>query len=149
MSSAEVAFIGVGLFLDGKYGCLVVRNRKSKAWMMPGGHKDRSDKSFEAAALRELREESGVVLNKKRYSVTHRSKIFFTATTDIVMTPKIFDMRTTRGETDAYGIAVYEGSKIVVIDSHGNKHSNFRGGTIRQLKVFFSPLASFNDRTLV
>jgi 8-oxo-dGTP pyrophosphatase MutT (NUDIX family) len=53
------------------YGCicispnnrvLLVKGRKGQMWSFPKGHRERSDKSALACALRELKEETGVVL---------------------------------------------------------------------------------------
>ncbi len=63
------------------YGCicispsnriLLVKGRKGQVWSFPKGHRERSDKTSLACALRELKEETGIALHSdyiccKRY----------------------------------------------------------------------------------
>ena len=55
------------------YGCicispnnriLLVKGRKGQMWSFPKGHRERSDKTALACALRELKEETGLSLNQ-------------------------------------------------------------------------------------
>lgn len=54
------------------YGCicispnnrvLLVKGRKGQVWSFPKGHRERSDKTSLACALRELKEETGILLH--------------------------------------------------------------------------------------
>jgi 8-oxo-dGTP pyrophosphatase MutT (NUDIX family) len=54
----RTAFIGV---IDENGRCLVVQNKQSKKWMMPGGVVDPNEE-FKDAAIRELQEEAGVII---------------------------------------------------------------------------------------
>lgn len=59
---------------DKVYGCicishnnkiLLVKGRKGQLWSFPKGHRERSDKTSLACALRELKEETGISLSQE------------------------------------------------------------------------------------
>jgi 8-oxo-dGTP pyrophosphatase MutT (NUDIX family) len=46
--------------IDGRGLALLIRHRTLGRWLLPGGHLDPGDETLPAAALRELREETGI-----------------------------------------------------------------------------------------
>ena len=141
------AFIGVEVTVGGVAGCLVVRNRVSKKWMMPGGLVDSSDPSLFAAARRELFEEGGLTVE----TATVQNQNFFILRTPQSMTDTIFEKRSDPKETDDYGVAYSVHGQFTVATSNGRTSTDFRGGTVKQLKAFFGQAVAlgFADRTLV
>jgi hypothetical protein len=143
------AFIGVEVTVGGVAGCLVVRNRVSKKWMMPGGLVDSSDPSLFAAARRELFEESGLTVETA--TVQNQNFFILRTRTPQSMTDTIFEKRSDPKETDDYGVAYSVHGQFTVATSNGRTSTDFRGGTVKQLKAFFGQAVAlgFADRTLV
>jgi ADP-ribose pyrophosphatase YjhB (NUDIX family) len=137
----------------------VVRAAKSGKWMLPGGGINKGE-SAEKAACRELREESGVkigeselekigtVVDKKGTNCT-----LFMSTqwpSRHLSLSKIFKDRTTRKETDSWGIATLQKGKweVCVEGSKTNTSNTFRGGTLTHLIQLKPRLKStFTDLT--
>jgi 8-oxo-dGTP pyrophosphatase MutT (NUDIX family) len=61
-SLSELANNVAIIFIKDKYHVLFVRDRTSKKWMTPGGHKNKTESEFEGA-LREFREETSFSIN--------------------------------------------------------------------------------------
>lgn len=76
----NVVKVGVGLYLLNKNRQLLLGLRKSKhgegTWCPPGGHLEYGE-SFEQAAARETREETGLIVDEKNISVAGVTNDFF------------------------------------------------------------------------
>ena len=72
-SLSELANHAAIVFITNKNHVLLVREKSSKEWMTPGGHRDGDESEFECA-LREFREETSFSINPENFTsdiITH------------------------------------------------------------------------------
>lgn len=116
-----------------------------QGWMMPGGNKDRKDKTLAETALRELKEESGIRLKKDNImqiddgTITGAPLYITNTSLSIDDMDSVFSKRNqTPSETFGYGfVDVSELGDYIVKDAKGHPkgeaNKSFRGGTISHL----------------
>ena len=128
----RTAFIGV---IDENGRCLVVQNVHKK-WMMPGGVVDRNEE-FKDAAIRELREEAGVIIENGPKVIpltisTNPCQLYQTMISSKHNFHADFKTRSTPLETINFGfVDLLQPGNFKVV-SH--EHETFRGGTVEHLR---------------
>ena len=123
---------------------MVVQNRQTGEWMMPGGMAEHNEAPRRTAA-REMREETGYRPKSPLRFVTasRRGISFFETKVDLPRNKKSrrrqFDKRYSRDETSDYGFVDPRRSTLVVTDVTGrrkrSKPTSFRKGTASQLRA--------------
>lgn len=120
---------------------MVVRDRHTGSWMMPGGRVDRGE-SPEAGGRRELFEEAGVRaghlerLSNDNGVMLYGTRVHVPRTRSARM--RSFARRGTPHETSDYGFVDPTKARMTVTDYHGNPKWNgqaLRRGTASQLRT--------------
>ena len=120
---------------------MVVQDRRTGKWMLPGGRVERGETS-ERGARREMWEETG---NRPDTSLRHVTSRDGTALYETRLRPgsrsdrnRRFHRRTDRRETSDYGFVNVNNNRLVVTDHRGRvKDANpvsFRHGTVSHLR---------------
>ena len=141
------AFLALRCAHDADKSYLVVRNARTKQWMLPGGKLERGE-TARTAARRETLEESGY--DTSRASLVKRATnaqgvVLYEASIPCSAASShywngVFGQRTSPGETDGYGFACLDASRsrfVVRRSSIRSPRPAFRKGTIEHLNVLF------------
>jgi len=134
--------------------CLVVQDKYSKKWMLPGGKIEENENPFNAT-LRETKEESGIDLNNIDGFLDDR--IFFHSKNlsgnlasfyighvknnyinDNNYRKQLFNNRTTKNETTDFGYAIILNDKILIVSFYGKlkKEQSIKTGALKPILTF-------------